>query len=269
MNEIPGLISEHLERKALEDLHAAAPVMLKRTLGLGLVEVGDALVSIASNEPNILLNRVIGLGLEEPAEPATLARIQDVYRRAGVENYFLHLHSCARPAELRTWIDDAGLEKRRSWMKFSRGRDAPPLARTDFRVARIEGGHGDAFGRLVCDGFGMSELAAPLLAGLADRKNWHIFLSFEDQTPVGAGALFVEGEYGWLDWGATAKKFRGRGSQRSILAHRIRAALDLGCRMLFTETGEAVPGDPQHSYHNIEWAGFRPDDVRENYAPPA
>lgn len=269
MKRKPNLISERLERAAAEDLYAAASVPLKQSLGLGLVEVSDALVSIATYEPSILLNRVMGLGLDDPAEPETVSRIQDVFRQAGVERYFLHLHPAAKPDGLRDWIEAAGLVKRRGWMKFSRGRDAPPEPQSDLRVERIGPEHGDAFGRIAAEGFEMSEQAVPLLAGLADRPNWQIYLSFDGDTPAGAGALYVEDGYGWLGWGATAPAFRKRGGQRAVLARRIRDALDLGCKMLFTETGEAVPDDPQHSYHNIEWAGFRADYIRENFAPPA
>lgn len=28
-----------------------------------------------------------------------------------------------------------------------------------------------------------------------------------------------------------------------------------------------APGDPQHSYHNIQWAGFEEAFLRDNYAP--
>lgn len=269
MNDKTSLIAERLERTALEDLYQAAAVPLKQSLGLGIVEVGDAMLSIATYEPSILLNRVLGLGLDEPAEPETVSRIQDVFRRAGVERYFLHLHPAARPDALRGWIEAAGLEKQRGWMKFSRGRDAPPDAPSDLRVERIGPEHADGFARIVAEGFGMSDQAVPLLAGVVDRPNWHIYVSFDGDTPAGAGALYVEDGYGWLDWGATAPAFRQRGGQRAVLARRIGDALDLGCKMLFTETGEAVPGDPQHSYHNIEWAGFRPDYIRENYAPAA
>lgn len=269
MNDRPDLISERLERMAAEDLCASAPAALKQSLGLGLVEVGDALVSIASHEPSILLNRVMGLGLDEPAEPETLARIQDVFRRVGVDSYFLHLHPAASPDRLRAWIAAAGLVKRRGWMKFSRGRDAPPDARSDLRVERIGPEYGDAFGRIAAEGFGLSEQAIPLLASIVGRPNWRVYLSFDGDTPAGTGVLYVEDGHGWLGWGATAPAFRRRGGQRAVLVRRIRDGLELGCRMLFTETGEAVEGDPQHSYHNIEWAGFRPDYIRENYAPPA
>jgi len=37
------------------------------------------------------------------------------------------------------------------------------------------------------------------------------------------------------------------------------------CRLVVTETGEAVPGDAQHSYKNILKAGFRELYLRENF----
>jgi len=268
MNDTSDLIPEQLERATIEALHAAADVPLKQALGLGLIEVGDALVSIATNESSILLNRAIGLGLEEPVEQATFDRLQDVFRRAGVADYFVHLHPAARPDGLRAMMEAGGLVKRRGWMKFSRGREAPPDAGSSLRVERIGAAHGEAFGRIAAAAFGISEAIVPLLARLPDQPNLHVYVSFDGDTPAGTGILYVEDGYGWLDWGATAPELRGRGGQRAVLAQRIRDGLDLGCRMLFTETGEAAEDDPQHSYHNIEWAGFRPAYVRENYGPP-
>ena len=49
------------------------------------------------------------------------------------------------------------------------------------------------------------------------------------------------------------------------MVQRIRNAVALGCRLLTTVTGEAVDGDPQHSYHNILRTGFHPAYLRENH----
>src|SRR5690606_35691942 len=98
----------------------------------------------------------------------------------------------------------------------------------------------------------------PLLARLPGEPQAHVFMSFEGETAVGCGVLYVEGEAGYLTWGATAPRFRGRGSQRALMAARIAHARQLGLSVLHTETGEAVPGDPQHSWNNILRAGFEP-----------
>ena len=50
-------------------------------------------------------------------------------------------------------------------------------------------------------------------------------------------------------------------------AELAKKAIELGCKRMFTETGEAVEGDPQHSYKNILKAGFTESVLRENYAP--
>ena len=83
-----------------------------------------------------------------------------------------------------------------------------------------------------------------------------------------AGALFVQGDIGWLDWGATAPAFRRRGGQSAVRRQRMLMARELGCRLIATETGEAVAGAPRHSYGNITRMGFRTAYLRENYAPP-
>jgi len=56
-------------------------------------------------------------------------------------------------------------------------------------------------------------------------------------------------------------------SQTAILNVRIQAALDTACTNIVTMTGEAVPGDPQHSYSNILKRGFEEAYLRENWIP--
>lgn len=64
-----------------------------------------------------------------------------------------------------------------------------------------------------------------------------------------------------------AEGIRGRASPRALLARRVEDAIAAGCRQLLTATGEAVPGDPQHSGHDIEWVGSRRTCLRENWVP--
>lgn len=263
-------LTEAVEHAALVDLHAAADEQLRADLAIAGRGIGDGFVSIAGNLPAsaIVVNRTIGLGLEKPAADGAAAEITAAYAEAGVSRYFVHLHPHAEPDGLAAQLEAAGLEERRAWMKFERGRDAPPAKRTDLTIRQATAGDGEAFGSIIADAFDLGEQAAPWLACLIGRPDWHIFMSFaEDGTAAGTGCLFVKDGIGWCDWGATTPAYRGRGGQSALLATRIEAALDLGCTLLGTETGEAVPGDPQHSYSNIERAGFKPTWRRANYAP--
>lgn len=266
MNDI-SLLGESVERNALAELHAAATDETRRLLGLQLEKVGTALVSIASRDPGILLNRTIGLGVEAPDTLETVKDIVSRYAASGVGSYFLHLHPEAQPPELRDWIVQEGLTRYRGWVKFHRDATPPPDLKSELRVRQIGTEHAMDFGRIVAEGFELSEAAAPLLAALADRPGWRLYMSFADDEPAGTGAMFVRDGVGWLDWAATLPAYRGRGGQGVVLCQRIRDALDLGCQTLLTTTGEEVEGDPQHSYKNIERVGFRSAYVRENFVP--
>ena len=68
----------------------------------------------------------------------------------------------------------------------------------------------------------------PLLARLVGRPGWHVYMSFDDDEPAGAGVFFVDGDLAYFSFGATVPKFRGRGGQSAILHARVQAALDLG-----------------------------------------
>jgi GNAT superfamily N-acetyltransferase len=259
-----------IERAALEDMHAAAGPALAARLGLAGATEDGAFVSVAGALPPsaVVVNRTIGLGLATPASRAGVERFVGRYRAAGVRRYFVHVHPEARPAELPGWLADLGLEPARGWMRFRRGRSRPPAAATSLTVRSAKAADAEAFAGIECDAFDLGAAAAPWLARLVGRPGWHVFMSFAEAMPAGAGVLFVKDRLGWCDWGATAPAFRGRGSQSALLARRIAHALDLGCRLIGTETGEAVPGDPQHSYRNIERAGFEPTGVRPNWALP-
>lgn len=262
--------AEHIERRALAELHEAAPPTLRQALGLETVEIDDVLVSIAAKAPAsaIVANRTIGLGLDAPADAAVVDEIVKRYGAAGVARYFVHWHPESTPAAARQWLLDRGLEKARGWMKFQRGREAPPQANSTLQVRLAAPSDATAFGRIVTDAFDCGDAAADWLACLISAPNWHAYMSFDGDRPAGAGSMYVADGIAWLDWGATAPDFRQRGGQSALLARRIADALDLGCHTLLTATGEEVPGDPQHSYKNILRMGFREAYVRENYAPP-
>lgn len=261
------LLAERTDRAQLADLHAAVPAALRKELGLRLEDAGAALLSVASGVPSIVLNRVAGLGVEQPAWQELVDRLSRTYADAGVGRHFVHLHPMARPAELADWLSAAGYRRHRRWMKFVRGWEAPPAAATDLEVRRIGTEHAADFGRIVAEGFDLGDGGAGLVAALVGRPRWHVYMSFAGDEPAGTGALFVDGEIAWLDWGATTRAQRARGSQGAILARRVSDALDLGCRTMLTTTGEWVEGDPQHSYRNILRAGFQEGYLHENYVP--
>jgi GNAT superfamily N-acetyltransferase len=168
---------------------------------------------------------------------------------------------------LEAWFERLGLVKARGWQKFTRGREAVPEPRTDLTIREIGQDDAAASAAILSDAFDLGNVSRPWLERLPMRDRWHVFMAFDGDTPAGTGAVFIDGDTGWTDFGATAPAFRRRGCQSSLLRYRVQFALDNGCKQIFTCTGEEVPGDPQHSYSNILKSGFKEEYVRHNFAP--
>jgi len=260
-------LSEKIERAALESMHACCPSDVKKNVGLDLVECEDGVAACSSEDTSILINRVLGLGTETKVSAESIEFIASLYQGKGIENYFVHIYEDTLSEGAKKLLDSKRFVKKRGWMKF-RARDPKGKpAQTDLRVEKINPAQGEDFGKIVCPAFGMKDISVPVLASMANDDRWHLFVSYEGDTPAGAGGLFVDNKVGWLEWGATDPSFRSRGSQATIMAKRLELAEQLGCEYVFTETGEAVEGDPQHSYKNILKAGFEESVLRLNYAP--
>ncbi len=268
-NEAYTAASERIEQQALDDLFQTAPDDTRQALGLARYDTSSGTCYLAAKEPNILLNRVIGIGIQQPATAADIGMILDCYSAAGVADYFLHIQPWVRPAQIWNWLFEAGLARSRGWTQFVRNAASPAGCSTALRVEQIGPGYADEFARIAADGFDLSVAARPAIAALVGLPGWYHFMTFSGDQPAGVAALRVADDVAWFDWAATDVAFRGQGSQTALLNRRIEKALELGCHTLCTETGEAVPGDPQHSFRNLVKAGFRPTHTRDNFSPTA
>jgi len=258
-------VSERIQREVLVSMFDACPADAREALGLRLDRIGDVTVSSAKHDPSILLNRAQGLGSQRTVTPETIEAVVARYRQYRTRRYFLHVHPAVLPAEGSQWLSAAGLVKTRGWMQFVRSPAPPPAVCTDLAVERIGAEHADAFAAIVCAAFDLASLAQPYVAAIAEDERWQCFMSFDGDVPAGTGAVLIMGDAAYLTFGATAPALRRRGSQSAIMAARIRAAIDHGCKYLFTETGEAVDGEDQVSYRNIERCGFEPQFLCENW----
>ena len=259
--------SEGIEREALLGWHVAASGRGIGGYDWRIEKIGDALCSVSSTEPSILINRVLGLGSEESPTLEQLKAIRTFYRDAGVSRFFLHVIPDRLGADREQLLADAGYRRYRGWMKFERSPGEIRPGTSDLSVRRIEPDESEAFASIVAPAFDFTPASVPVIAALPDDPDWHLYMSFDGVHPAGTGALYMRERVGYLDFAATDPDFRRRGSQTALLNRRIWDALDAGCTSIVTMTGEAAPGDPQHSYQNILKAGFREAYLRENWIP--
>jgi GNAT superfamily N-acetyltransferase len=258
------LRSEASETNALQSWHGAA-VLAVPDFDWRLERIGDAICSVSSAEPSILFNRVLGLGSGATLEQ--LARIRQIYDQAGISRFFLHVVPARKTATAEQRLELAGYEKYRGWMKFERADGELPRVRSDLQVRRVGAERAQEFAAIAGPAFGLRPSSNPALAAIIGAPGTHAFMSFDGDRAAGTGVVFIDNGVAVLDWGATHPDIRRRGGQSAVLAARVKFALDAGCKRIYTTTGEAVPGDPQHSYSNIQKAGFTEAYLRENWIP--
>jgi hypothetical protein len=68
---------------------------------------------------------------------------------------------------------------------------------------------------------------------------------FDGDRLVSVGVMAVEGELGWLGFGATHPRYRDRGLRATSLALRLALARDLGCRMVHAEVQGQFSSSPK------------------------
>jgi GNAT superfamily N-acetyltransferase len=246
---------ERVERDAWADLYEAAPEHVRATLGLYARRIDESLLLVCAGIDSLQFNRLNGLGVFTPARGEEVDEAIAAFDAAGVDNWVIHFADGAEGVELA--CAPRGLVPHpRPWAKFAR--DGSPAAEVATVLQSREVGRDDAdrFGETVAEGFGMPQIMGDWLSALPGRDKWRCFVAFDDEAPVGAGALFIDGANAWLGMGATLAAHRGRGAQPAILAARIEAARAAGCQILSTETGIPGAGEAGPSYRNIHRAGF-------------
>jgi GNAT superfamily N-acetyltransferase len=255
---------EAVELAAVRDWFVAAPRATAAALGIGFLEIGGALCGAVMALPGArTFNRVAGLGLAHDAEDEQLDAIAAFYDGLRLP-YVISLAPGARPADLGERLERRGYEPDYAWVKFARPVAPLAPAETELRIERIGPAHAEDFARVVSGGFGLPDTMAPWVAALVGRPGWSCHLAFDGEEPAAAGALFVDGDVGWLGLGATLPEHRRRGAQGALLGDRIAAAAEAGCRTVATETGAEVDGMPSNSYRNILRSGFEAVYERPN-----
>lgn len=260
-------VTENVELHEMLAWHEAASKRSVPGYRWSFEQVGDAYCSVCPTDPSILINRVMGLGSRDTPDTGQLVRIRELYEAAGISRFFLHVVPEILTPELEQSLNDAGYRKHRGWMKFVRGTGDIPASKTDLAIREIGTAEAPEFARIAAAAFDLLPASEPIVATLAEAPGWRLFMSFDGERPAGTGGLFIDGETAALDWGATDPEFRRRGSQSALLSARLQAAFEAGCTTITTVTGEAVPGDPQHSYSNILKRGFSEAYLRQNWIP--
>ncbi len=267
----PDLVMIHrldaIEAEAYRAMYAVAP---DASLGIATHEVAGATLLVCKGLPAPIFNRVIGLGNTTPATNRDLDQIINVYRTAGLKNWWICIAPDAQPDSIEEMLSMRGFTPapRKTWAKVMRDNSPIVKPKTQHEIRAIRPGEEQALGETLCAAFGMPQTAAPWFARVAATKGWKAVAALEGGKMIGGGLLYLRGENAWLGAGGVRPEARGQHAHRGLMIERIRMASASGCNCIATETGEPIGDEASPSLDNMYACGFSRICGRLNYAAP-
>jgi len=257
--------AESIERADWRDAYRSATPELAEAFGMRCERIGGADVLQMTKLDMLMFNRVAGLGIEEPATEEQLDQAIQRFESSKTPRFFLDVSPTARPFFLNDWIGERGLSLFNNWVKLTREVNPVPQAFTTARIVEVTPDRAPDFGRIVQVVFGLPDRLAVWCAGLVGRPNRRQFMALEHDKPVGVAALYCEGPWAEFGYAAVLPEARGKGIQAALIAARIRAAREQGCRWISMETAEETLEKPSYSLRNARKMGFEVAYLRPNY----
>lgn len=259
-------LAQRIEQAECELSMAIARGVQGRDGAEGLIcpVAGGAAVFVRPGSP---MNKLIGAGFEGPADAASLAAIEAVFRE----------RAAPLQAEVSTLADPAVVAdfSRRGYlltgfenvlgMRLDSGQPAPEAGPSSIVVREVEPGGEKAWGAVAVEGFShpdSTDAQAPqeavagndlarVVADMLHDRSFRHFLAWYDGRLAGAASLRVSGSLAGLAGATTLPPFRRRGVQSALLETRLRLAREAGCELATVTT---APGSK--SQENAMRRGF-------------
>lgn len=223
-----------------------------------------------------VFNRILGLGVAQPADASVVADLSQQYRRLGcgmAVDVVPELLDAETAAELRR------LRIRRSVMAavlLRRTAQAPgmpelaaPGGAGEPQVIAATGAARETVAALCAQVFEVPDTVREVLAQLSPAEGWRHWLALIDGQPAGAALSFIHQRRGWFGWAATLPQFRGRGVKGALDNARIAHAQALECEFISSDTATGTALRPDHSLLSLLRRGFETAYLRATYLQAA
>jgi GNAT superfamily N-acetyltransferase len=244
--------TEAVEGAYLRAIAEGTPAAVRARLGMTAGAAGDGTVLALSDDGHALFNRAAGF--EEPVTAGLLDLIIERFGAAGASSGTFKFAPSLVPDGL---CEARGLVPQPATVKVVRETGTVPDLGTDLRVGPVAAGDEEEWLRVALDPFdGSPPLLGEVLGAVFGHRSSHRFGAWDGDRLVAAGVLFVDGPTGVLKGGATLASHRSRGAQAALIAARVAAAAETGCRWVVSETAAPEPGRPVTSLNNLLRAGF-------------
>jgi GNAT superfamily N-acetyltransferase len=260
--------AEAAEAGFMHDYVAGAPA----ANGAATARIGGGVVLAVRHDSAGYWNKA--LGFTEPVTGELVDEILGFYRAHGVGEAILQLRTETLPADWPEICATRGIgDSGRRMVKLVRRIDTAAYAvPNNLDVAPVTEADAREWGAVVLDAFGFPlEGQIEMLTATVSGDRWRPYAvrasdpGTDHRRVVAGGNLYVDGETASLNTGATSAAFRRRGAQSALIAARVAAAREAGCRWAVAETAW-LDETPRHSsLNNYRRAGFEPCYIRPNW----
>jgi hypothetical protein len=240
--------------------------------GAATTRIGGGVVLAMRHDSAGFWNKA--LGFTEPVTKELVDEILGFYRAHGIGEATLQLRTESLPADWAEICAARGIEDSGGRIiKLARPIDtATPAVRNGLDVAPVTEADAREWSAVILDAFGFPlEGQIEMLMATVNGERYRPYAVWasdpgtDNRRIVAGGNLYLDGEVAGLNTGATSAAFRRRGAQSSLIAARIAAAREAGCRWVVAETAW-LDETPQHaSLNNLRRAGFKPYYIRPNW----
>jgi hypothetical protein len=192
---------ETAEARAWADLYEAAPLEWAAEAGLGLREIGGALVLHWGATGRRYFSRAIGLGVTAPATEQTIDAILDLWAALGIDMFLLQSLPQCQPVGYEDWLRERGLEPFDAQDRIVRGgepaRSGPDLGGRELGIERVGPATTEEWSAFLQSVYRLE--AGPWLPKLIGRPGWHQFIAREDGEIVAARGMYIDPDgMAWL-----------------------------------------------------------------------
>lgn len=229
--------------------------------------IADGLAVALPTVDVLAMNRVIGLGLQQPLTAKNLQIIIDFYRTAGSRRFFVQLHPSVEDEAAKELLHTNGFHPYNHWAKLI-GPLQGSLISTDcsLSIREVDQEQADVFGQIIHLSFDWEDSRlSEWFAASVGQADFRHYLVYKNHKAIAAGALYLSDKLAALAIAGTLPAYRGLGAQQCLIRHRMQIAQRLGCTHIIGETAEDRPDRPVGSYRNMVRCGLSQAYLRPNW----
>jgi GNAT superfamily N-acetyltransferase len=212
-------------------------------------------------------NRVVALGAEQSATDDEVARVTTFFAEHHQTRFQIEVTPASQPSDLARMLAnhglvDTGTRTIKSWIDLARVRPDPGVDVTELTAADR-----DQWVAVNLATWEMPRLFGAWFGATLGEPGFRHFGVFDEGVLASVGAMCVDGDLAWSGFSATRPSYRARGYHQATVAHRVRAAADMGCRLFHSESAVSASGEASTSSRNHARLGVACSYLKVSYGP--